>query len=261
MRYGIIDCQYGQRMLATPPEEDGPVWMVNLMQYRARADDGDGDGGRTGRQADDEYAPIDVLRAIGARIVFVADVEEQLLGAEPQWDRVAVVRYASRRSFVEMQSRPDFQAKHVHKEAGMAATIIVGCVPGVTPQVPDAPDWSTVAHPPTDGDGPVVLMHVLRFAERERMRSYEQAAGAVGVPHGVRPTAWLDAEGTIIGDGREWDQVRFNTFPSRRAFGAVVKDRSRLAAQEAHREPAIADTYTLVLRPTTDHLAESLATA
>ncbi len=256
--YGVVDREYGRRLATVPPDEDGPIWMVNLMHYRDRADYGDGDGGRTGREADDEYAPIDVLHAIGAKVVFAADVEDQLLGDEPQWDRVAVVRYASRRSFFEMQSREDFRAKHVHKEAGMASTFVIGTVPGVTPEPPVAPDWSTVPHPPTDEDGPVVLLHVLRYAERDRMGSYEQAAGDVAAPHGVRPTAWLEVEGTIVGDGRSWDQVRFNAFPSRRAFDAVLTDRNRLAAQAAHREPAIADTYTLVLRPTVDRLAESL---
>ena len=40
---------------------------------------------------------------------------------------------------------------------------------------------------------------------------------------------------------------------------AVVFDPDRLAAQRDHREVAIADTYTMILRPTIDRLAESLA--
>ena len=50
-RYGTVDTDYALRMAATPPEEDGPVWMVNLMKYREIADygdvarlDGDNDG-------------------------------------------------------------------------------------------------------------------------------------------------------------------------------------------------------------------------
>jgi len=41
------------------------------------------------------------------------------------------------------------------------------------------------------------------------------------------------------------------------AFEAVAFDPARLAAQADHREPAIADTYTLLLRPMIDRLAES----
>ena len=52
--------------------------------------------------------------------------------------------------------------------------------------------------------------------------------------------------------------MRFNVFPSRAAFEAVAFDPARLAAQADHREPAIADTYTLMLRPVIDRLAESI---
>ncbi len=65
-------------------------------------------------------------------------------------------------------------------------------------------------------------------------------------------------DGTILGDGRAWDQVRFNTFPSREAFMAVVLDPDRLAAQREHRETAVADTFTLIVRPLIDRLADSV---
>lgn len=39
----------------------------------------------------------------------------------------------------------------------------------------------------------------------------------------------------------------------------VVFDPERLKAQAAHREVAIADTYTLVLRPSINRLQESLS--
>ena len=32
-RYGKIDQDYGLRLATTLPEEDGPVWMVDLMKY------------------------------------------------------------------------------------------------------------------------------------------------------------------------------------------------------------------------------------
>jgi hypothetical protein len=77
--------------------------------------------------------------------------------------------------------------------------------------------------------------------------------------HGARVAAWFAAEGTIVGDGRTWDQVRFNAFPSKAAFMAVVFDPERLAAQRANREPAIADTYTMIVRASIDRLAASIS--
>jgi hypothetical protein len=264
-RYGRIDREYGLRLATTPPEDDGPIWMVNLMHYRPTADYADGRATSiTGREADDIYSPIDVLSDIGAEVVFVADVDQQLVGDDPVWDRIAIVEYPTRRSFIEMQSRPDFQAKHEHKEAGMAATIVSGCLPLPTP-VLEPVDWADVPHPPTPDDGPVVVMHVLAFeqpsvgATPDEMVAYQRAAAAVAVPHGVRVAGWFAVEGTIIGDGRSWDQIRFNEFPSRASFMAVATDPGRLEAQHDHREVAIADTYTMVLRPTIDRLAESIS--
>ena len=264
-RYGQIDHEYGLELATTSPDDDGPIWMVNLMKYRDTADYADGrESTISGREADDIYAPVEVLAEIGAEIVFVADVDQQLLGDDTVWDRVAIVKYASRRSFIEMQSRPDFQEKHAHKEAGMATTIVSGCLPIEVP-TGELVDWADVAHPPTAEDGPVVVIHVLKYDDAsaaeitpDEMVAYQNAAAKVAVPHGVRLNGWFAVEGTILGDGRAWDQVRFNEFPSKAAFMAVVTDPARLEAQKGHREVAIADTYTMILRPTINRIAESI---
>ncbi len=264
-RYGQIDRDYGIELATMPAENDGPIWMVNLMKYRQTADYTDGrDSSISGRAADDIYAPLDVLADLGAEVVFVADVDQQLLGDSPIWDRVAIVKYPKRRAFIEMQSRPDFQDKHVHKEAGMEFTIVCGCIPIPVPQGAEV-DWVDAPRPPTADDGPVVVLHVLKYEEAsaadvtpDEMVAYQQAAGAVAVPHGVRIDGWFAVEGTILGDGRQWDQMRFNEFPSKAAFMAVATDPARLEAQKGHREVAIADAYTMILRPTINRLAESL---
>ncbi|MCE9621461.1 MAG: hypothetical protein K8R99_03840 [Actinomycetia bacterium] len=263
VRYGKVDREYGKRLATTPPDEDGPVWMVNLMSYRDRAEYTDGrEGEITGREADDRYSPVGPLKAVGARIVFMADVDTQFFNDTPRWDRIAVAKYPTRRSFIEMQTRKDFTDLHPHKDAGMAATIIAGCQPMPVPALPaDAPDWADVPHPPTDDDPPVVVLHVLKFhdpAARNEMATYTDHAAKIAVPHGVHIDAWFAVEGTIVGDGRQWDQIRFNAFPSKAAFMAVALDPERLKAQANHREVALADTYTMILRPTRNQLNEPL---
>jgi len=263
VRYGQVNREYATRLASTPPDQDGPVWMVNLMKYREVADYGHSGGAViSGRQADDTYTPRESLKAIGAEIVFAADVATQLLGDSPKWDRIGIVKYPTRRSFVEMQSRPDFVAKHKHKDAGMEQTIVMGCQPMTFPDLPtDAPDWTQVPHPPTPEDPSVVVIHVLKFLEADNsvdeMSSYSEHAGKIAVPHGVRIDGWFSVEGTIVGDGRSWSQVRFNAFPSKKAFMAVATDPERLKAQRAHREAAVEDTYTMSLRPTINRLAAS----
>lgn len=268
-RYGQVDRDYGMRLATTPPDEDGPVWMVNLMKYREVAQYADGrESTLSGQQADDEYAPLESLGAIGAEPVFFGTVDQQLLGASPIWDRIGVVKYPTRRSFIEMQSRPEFQKSHEHKDAGMEQTIVMGCQPMPFPTAPSGVtevDWADVPHPPTDDDGPVMVLHVIRFEDAEaahitpsEMEAYSSAAAISASRHGVRIAGWFAVEGTIVGDGRAWHQVRFNGFPSKRAFMAVVTDPQRLEAQKDHREKAIADTYTMIVRPTIDRLQQSI---
>lgn len=79
------------------------------------------------------------------------------------------------------------------------------------------------------------------------------------MPHGLRISGWFGVEGTIVGDGRHWDQARFSGFPSKAAFLAVVSDPAVVKARQVHHEAAIADNYTMVLRPSMDRLARSVA--
>lgn len=196
------------------------------------------------------------------RVVFFAEVDEQFLGDAPHWVRVGVVKYPTRQSFIDMQSRPDFQELHEHKDAGMAQTFVIGCLPDSGPELlADAPDVASVPHPSTLEDPAVVMLHVLRYhdGQEDETETYQQFAGSIAIPHGVRIAGWFDAEGTIMGDGRTWDQLRFNAFPSKAAFMAVALDPDRLRMQADHRQTAVTDTYSLLLAPMIDRLAESIA--
>ena len=114
----IKDFSYGEpnhEYLATwfEREEDGPMWALNLMKYRARAIDEQGEETeRTGLEADDDYAPVGPIAAVGGRIVLVAPVERQLRGDATVWDRIAIVLYPTRMAFIEMSMRDDFLEKH-----------------------------------------------------------------------------------------------------------------------------------------------------
>jgi hypothetical protein len=273
VRYGTPNTEYAMSMAMMSPEDDGPVWMVNLMKYREVADYADGrESAISGRDADDAYSPLDSLAAVGAVPVFFGDVDQQLLGDETTWDRIGVVKYPTRKAFIDMQSLPSFQKSHHHKDAGMESTIVMGSQPMEMPTPPEGfeqADWADVPHPPTADDGPVVVVHVLRFhgtpqgtaaAENtpDQMEQYQTAAAKVALGHGVRISGWFAVEDTIVGDGRAWHQVRFNEFPSKAAFMAVVMDPVRLEAQKDHREAAIADTYTMIVRARLNELEASI---
>ena len=75
--YGTINKEYGIDLATRAPENDGPIYMVNLMKYHEvaqyQSDDGM-DKSISGREADDRYNPSSVVSKIGADIDFVADV-------------------------------------------------------------------------------------------------------------------------------------------------------------------------------------------
>ena len=255
--YGQVDRDYGKRMFTMPPEEDGPVWMVNFMKYREEATYADGTKGISGQEADDKYAPTEILHEIGAEVPFFGDVVLQLAGKDVKWDRIGVVKYPTRAAFLGMQNRKDFQDKHEHKEAGMEFTFVIGCQPvelgskfRVKPE-----SWDSIEHAPTEEDGPVMVVHLLKFVEGGRqgdMEEYQSKAFTVAQKHGGGAAAVFTVEGTIMGDGRQWDECRFIAYPSMRSFMAVVQDPERLEAQGNHRVAAIADTYTVIVRPRND---------
>ena len=114
-KYGKIDKDYAISLATRPEAEDGPIYMVNLMKYHevAQYSDDASPGSKpiSGREADDRYNPSSILSRIGAAIIFAGDVVGNADGPE-DWDRIAVVRYPTRKSFIEMQSRKDFGEKH-----------------------------------------------------------------------------------------------------------------------------------------------------
>jgi len=214
-KYGTIDKEYGVHLATRPPEHDGPIYMVNLMKYHDIAqytEDAGVDKPISGREADDRYNPASILAKIGATIVFVGDVISNREGDE-DWDRIAIVRYATRKSFIDMQSRKDFSDKHVHKAAGMQRTIIVCCRP-------EDESLDQRGRPKSDDDR-LVVMVVRRTSDRAA--TFREIPGAVN----------LSAEGTIIGDGRKWDTVQFVPVSSREHLQSIVASLPSYAAGEA----------------------------
>jgi len=208
-KYGTIDKDYGMFLATRPPEEDGPIYMVNLMKYHEVAqylEDGGVAQPISGKEADDRYNPSSVLNKIGADVVFYGDVVSNNVGTE-DWDRIGIVRYATRTSFIEMQSREDFGKKHVHKAAGMARTTLVCCRP--------EDESLDERNRPTPLELRTVAMVVRRNVEKET--AYKAIPGAVN----------FYGEGTIIGDGRKWDTVQFIPVDSAdevEAIAAYVQD-------------------------------------
>ena len=111
-------------------EPGGPMWALNLMKYRDRAEYADGrESSVSGLEADNIYAPHEHLRKVGSRLIMMAPVVHQLVGDAHVWDRIAIAQYRDRMAMVEMSSNADFRKDEEHKEAGMDFTIVMATFP------------------------------------------------------------------------------------------------------------------------------------
>ncbi len=263
--FGDVDRAQVRQMLEVPPEEDGPFFMVNLIRHREHAEYPDGrETNLTGEQADGIYGSLilPILLDIGARPVFVANVEDNLIDADgAAWTQIGVVRYPSRAKFFDMLERQDFVDAAQHKLAGVEKTLVLVADIDGEP-LPDAlrnVDLSSIPYPPTADDQPIAIVHLLDYNDiaqyedgretmltgREAMSLYEtgrQDQNVIGL--GVRPGLWLAIEGEVIGDGREWEEFRINNFPSRATFEAITTADSLDEAGVEHRVAALRETYT-----------------
>ncbi len=110
--------------LSATPEEDDVFYMVNLIRFRDVAEYPDGrETDLTGREADaiyGEFMSTTMLPGTGAEIVYSASVP-----ATEGFDTLAIVRYPSRDAFQVMIGDPQFQEMSIHKQAGVAETIVL----------------------------------------------------------------------------------------------------------------------------------------
>lgn len=243
--YGTIDMDLGARYLTMPEHEDGPIWMLNLMAYRAKAIYDGAEAEIDGKAADNIYNPIDVLTKIGADMPFLADVIDSD-AQEGGWDRIAIVRYLTRRSFIEMSMRDDFRAKHKHKEAGMERTIVSACIP-----IADAPE--SLGNEGGEAGERFVMVHVFRLHDEAREETATVLAdrARTAIAQGGSIDAMMAIEGTIIGDGRAWDGLLMVGYPSLEACRAAC------VADAALHADLIADRYDVMTRPVFDRMRAS----
>jgi pimeloyl-ACP methyl ester carboxylesterase len=113
-----------EALLSTTSAEDDAFYMVNLIRFREMAEYPDGrETDLTGQEADaiyGEFVSSTMLPEIGAEIVYSASVPPG-----EGYDTVAIVRYPSRVAFQRMIDDPKFQEMSIHKQAGVADTIVL----------------------------------------------------------------------------------------------------------------------------------------
>ena len=101
------------------PGAEGPIFMVNLLKFKARAEYEDGRvSDLTGEQAYGLYgdAVSMLLKEFGGGAIFSGTVERLMLGeVEELWDKVAIAMYPSRQAMLEMMQSPKMQEIGAHQ--------------------------------------------------------------------------------------------------------------------------------------------------
>lgn len=114
------------------PGHDGPIYMLNLLKFKEKAEYPDGrDTDLTGAEAYAIYAEevVGHLANVGGGPMFAAQVERLMLGeVEELWDQVAIAKYPSRQAMVDMMMSEEYNAIHAHRDAGLAGQLNIETV-------------------------------------------------------------------------------------------------------------------------------------
>lgn len=114
------------------PGPDGPIYMVNLLKFKERAEYEDGrETDLTGYEAYQKYgrAVAELLPKYGGEFFFAADVTFLSLGqVEDLWDEVAIAKYPDRAALLAMSTSDEWRAISVHRTAGLAGQLNIETV-------------------------------------------------------------------------------------------------------------------------------------
>ncbi|WP_119418436.1 DUF1330 domain-containing protein [Desertibaculum subflavum] len=105
--------------------EKGPVVMLNLVKFRARATDGSGSGYDAYLRYSRGFVPL--LKQCGGTILWAGKVTGVAIGddAGDAWDYAVLVRYPHRQAFVATMRSDGYAAINPHRLAGLEKHVIL----------------------------------------------------------------------------------------------------------------------------------------
>ncbi|MEZ5553098.1 MAG: DUF1330 domain-containing protein [Pseudomonadales bacterium] len=111
---------------------DGPLYMLNLLKFKERAEYADGRAtDLSGAEAYALYGAAvgKIIAGLGGRILWGGVPNVLVVGdGDLAWDQVAIVEYPSLAAFRDMTASAEYQAIHVHREAGLAHQLLINCL-------------------------------------------------------------------------------------------------------------------------------------
>ena len=98
--------------------------MLNLMKFKERSADGDGNGWDAYVRYSKETSPL--IRKQGGRIIWTGKIEQLALsGMEEDWDLAALVQYPDRAAFLNLFASEAYKAASVHRINGLERYVIM----------------------------------------------------------------------------------------------------------------------------------------
>ena len=114
----------------TETDQESSFDMINLIKYRPTAiyeSAADNAIGRSGREAYQEYGLVAFPKIIGmgGSLVYKGTCDHQFVGDESQnYDDLIIVRYPSRRAYLEMFNSTEYQEAIKHRKAGLEYRVL-----------------------------------------------------------------------------------------------------------------------------------------
>src|SRR5262249_9421415 len=99
---------------------EGPVVMLNLLKFKSS-----GGSKEYGKYGD---SVVQMVEKQGGKVLWLGKVDQTLIGpVDDTWDAVALVQYPSRKAFMEMTSKKEYDSAHEHRESGLERTRLFAC--------------------------------------------------------------------------------------------------------------------------------------
>jgi uncharacterized protein (DUF1330 family) len=120
----VVDPSLEQVVALTESAHEGPVQMINLLQFKPSG----------GLQSYERYieAVQPHLDSVGGQIVAHGAARQMVIGEaeRPWWDAIATVEYPSIAAFIQMVTSEGYQTIAHHRTNALARAELIAAAPG-----------------------------------------------------------------------------------------------------------------------------------
>ena len=117
-----------QIMRLAESDNDGPVVMLNLLKFAKTVGDA---GGGTGAESYETYGEKmrEIMAERGIQLLWRGRADSVVIGDDDAdgWDMVLLVRYPSRKVFLEMGASKEYSKVGEHRTAALVDSRLIAC--------------------------------------------------------------------------------------------------------------------------------------